>query len=95
MKKPGADNVVKKKVVIRNELGMHVRPASVFARTAGGFNSTVMVRKGEQYVDGKSIMQLLMLGALQGTEIYIEAEGGDAEEAVSALEEIVQNNFGE
>ena len=88
-------NAIRKKLVIQNELGMHVRPASLFARTAGKFNSSIMIRKGEQYVDGKSIMQLLMLGALQGTEIVIEAEGDDSDEAVAALEEIVQNNFGE
>ncbi len=88
-------NVIKKKLVIQNELGIHVRPASLFARTAGKFNSTIMVRKGEQCVDGKSIMQLLMLGALQGAEIVVEAEGDDSDEAVAALEEVVQNNFGE
>ncbi len=88
-------DAVRKKLVIANELGMHVRPASLFARTAGKFNSSVMVKKGEQHVDGKSIMQLLMLGALQGTEIIVEAEGDDSDEAVAALEEIVQNNFGE
>ncbi len=86
---------MKKKVVIQNELGMHVRPASAFARTAGKFESSVTVRKGEQAVDGKSIMQLLMLGALQGTELEIEAVGDDAIEALSALEEVVNNNFGE
>jgi phosphotransferase system HPr (HPr) family protein len=86
---------VSKKFVIQNELGVHVRPASLFARTAGKFSSTVIVKKGEQVVDGKSIMQLLMLGALQGTEIVIEAEGEDADEALGALEEIIQNNFGE
>lgn len=88
-------NVIKKKLVIQNELGIHVRPASLFARTAGKFNSAIMVRKGEQCVDGKSIMQLLMLGALQGAEIVVEAEGDDSDEAVAALEEVVQNNFGE
>ncbi len=88
-------DVVRKKLVIANELGMHVRPASLFARTAGKFNASVMVKKGEQHVDGKSIMQLLMLGALQGTEIIVEAEGDDSDEAMAAIEEIVQNNFGE
>ncbi len=89
------ENVIKKKVVINNDLGMHVRPASLFAQTAGKFSSIVMVRKKNQLVDGKSIMQLLMLGALQGTELVLEAEGDDAEEALSALEEIIADNFGE
>lgn len=93
--KQAEGGAVKKKLVVQNELGIHVRPASLFARTAGKFNSEVMVRKGDQCVDGKSIMQLLMLGALQGTEIEVEAEGDDADEAVAAIEEVVQNNFGE
>lgn len=95
MSSKGENGVVRKKLVIKNELGMHVRPASLFARTAGGFSSSITVIKGKQQVDGKSIMQLLMLGALQGSEVVIEADGEDADEAVAALEEVVHNNFGE
>ncbi len=91
----GSDEFVKKKVVIQNELGIHVRPASMLASTAGRFKAMIMIRKDSQVVDGKSIMQILMLGALQGTELTIEAQGADADAAVAALVEVVQNNFGE
>lgn len=95
MNKEDGSSAVRKKVVIKNDLGLHVRPASLFARTAGKFSSSISVRKDRQEVDGKSIMQLLMLGALQDTELVIEADGQDADAAIAALEEIVHNNFGE
>jgi phosphocarrier protein len=66
-----------------------------FVDTASGCQSRVTVRRGEQEVDGKSIMQMLMLAATEGTELEIEAEGEDAEEAVRRLAELVHSGFGE
>ena len=83
------------KVVIGNQLGLHARPAMSFVDTANGFTADVRVKKGSQSVDGKSIMQMMMLAATQGTQLRIEAEGDDAEDAIAALCELVESNFGE
>ncbi len=82
-------------VVITNPLGLHARPAMSFVDTANGFDSDIRVRKGEQVVDGKSIMQMMMLAATEGTELQVTAEGLDAEEAVSALQALVDRRFDE
>lgn len=66
-----------------------------FVDTASTFASDIRVQKGEQTVDGKSIMQLMMLAATQGTELRITAEGSDAPAAISALRDLVQRNFDE
>lgn len=82
-------------VTIQNRLGLHARPAMSFVDTASTFSSNVRVRKGEQEVDGKSIMQLMMLAATQGTELHITADGSDAREAVDALRDLIQRKFDE
>jgi phosphocarrier protein len=74
------------KVRILNLQGMHIRPATAFVETARRFQSSVFVIKDGQRVDGKnSPLELLLLGALQGTELVLEVSGPDAREAVAAL----------
>ena len=82
-------------VVIVNKLGMHARPAMSFVDTASGFKSDIQVTKDGQAVDGKSIMQLMMLAATAGSELHIQAEGPDAEQAVEALVKLVDSKFDE
>lgn len=82
-------------ITIRNRLGLHARPAMSFVDTANSFASDIRIQKGEQAVDGKSIMQLMMLAATQGTELTITADGPDADAAISALSELVESNFDE
>ncbi len=86
---------VRTQVVIRNKLGMHARPAMSFVDVANGFKSDVRVRKGDQVVDGKSIMQVMMLAATQGTELEIEATGDDAQKAIDKLVALVDRHFDE
>lgn len=83
------------KVKIANKLGLHARPAMSFVDAASGFASVITVAKGSQKVDGKSIMQLMMLAATHGTELHITAEGQDAEQAVTALKELIESRFDE
>ena len=85
----------KASITINNRLGLHARPAMSFVDTANSFNADIRVHKGEQVVDGKSIMQLMMLAATQGTELDIAAEGEDADEAIQALIDLVDRNFDE
>jgi phosphocarrier protein HPr len=82
-------------VVIQNKYGLHARPAAEFVKQAHKFTCDVWVRKGDLEVNGKSIMGMMMLAAEQGSEIVIRASGGDAEEAVDALTEMVMTRFGE
>lgn len=83
------------RVTVTNELGMHARPAMAFVDLANRFACSVHVRKGEQVVDGKSIMHMMMLAATQGTELTIEADGSDAEAAIASLAELVNRKFDE
>ena len=80
-------------VQIVNRAGMHARPASEFVRTAGGFKSEVRVEKDGLEVNGKSIMGVLMLAAEEGSDLIIRAEGDDAEQALSALADLVARGF--
>lgn len=66
-----------------------------FVELAKTFNATVHLCRGEQRVDGKSIMQIMMLAATRGTQLEIIAEGEDAPEACTALEDLVGRGFDE
>jgi phosphocarrier protein len=82
-------------VKILNRLGLHARPAMALVDAAGRFSSDITICKGSQKVDAKSIMQIMMLAATQGTELKIEAEGNDADEAIAALKALVDGKFDE
>lgn len=83
------------RVTIVNQLGMHARPATLFTDTAHEFRASVRVAKGDEVVDGKSIMHLMMLAATRGTELEITAEGEDAQACVDALVRLIGNGFDE
>ena len=82
-------------VKITNTQGLHVRPADMFVKRAVQFTSQIDVVKDHERVDGKSIMNLLMLAAVAGTELRLIATGPDAQQAVDALAELVSQNFHE
>jgi phosphocarrier protein HPr len=82
-------------LIIEHEVGLHARPASQFVQTAAKFASDIEVTHGEITANAKSILAVLTLGANQGAEITVKAEGPDAEQALGALEELVKSNFGE
>lgn len=84
-----------RQVTIINKLGLHARPAMQFVDVANSFKSSVKVWKGDQCVDGKSIMQMMMLAATEGTPLKIAAEGEDAVATLDALEKLVAGKFGE
>ena len=86
---------VTKDVIIKNRKGLHARASAKLVRLAETFKSNLYVCHQETCVPATSIMDLLMLGAAQGTPLTIEGMGIDADEAVSALAELVDNEFGE
>ena len=83
---------VKKTVTINNKQGLHARPAALFVQLANKFEADIVVRKAKDAVNGKSIMGILMLAAEKGSEVQIEADGIDAEEAVLELEKLVSKD---
>lgn len=78
-----------RKVVITNPQGFHMRPASAFAQLAGQYQSAVTVYKDGQAINGKSPLELMFLGAEQGTELLLEVSGPDARVAIDALAELM------
>ncbi len=79
-------------------MGLHARPAMQFVDLANQFTSEVRVLKGGDEpveADGKSVMQMIVLEATQGTPLTIEANGDDADEAVKQLAELFESKFGE
>ncbi|MCH2136193.1 MAG: HPr family phosphocarrier protein [Phycisphaerales bacterium] len=84
-------------VTVPNRLGLHARPAMLFAERAQTHAADVRVRRSDtdELVDGKSIMHLMMLAATKGTELVIEASGTDAQAAVDDLESLVRGGFSE
>lgn len=89
------DTIAKRELTITNRLGLHARPAALFVQLANKFTSDITVERGNEKVDGKSIMGVMMLAAGKGLKITVTARGVDAEEALSALEELVHGKFGE
>ncbi|MCP4268970.1 MAG: phosphoenolpyruvate--protein phosphotransferase, partial [Candidatus Brocadiaceae bacterium] len=87
---------IERRTKIINTNGLHARPATRFAEEANKFNSEIFVRtESKEEVNGKSIIDLLTLGAKKGTEIYITAEGDDDENALDVLEGLVNDRFNE
>ena len=88
-----SNSPVKRVVVVPNKQGMHARPAEMFVRRAQQFQSKIAIVRDDYRIEAKSIMNLLTLGAAQGTELTLEAEGSDAQEAIDALAEVVEKDF--
>lgn len=85
----------RKRITIINKLGLHARAAAKFVKLASSFDSEVRLARGGHVVNGKSIMGVMMLAAAKGTELELAVEGRDAKEAVSKLEQLVLERFGE
>ena len=82
--------VCETEIEIKNAEGLHMRPAMQFVDVANRFDSEIGVSNGETDVDGKSIMQISMLAATCGTRLRLRAEGPDAQEAIDALRQLVE-----
>lgn len=77
--------MVSVKYTIKNEEGLHARPASDFCKTASSFKSTIRVIKDGEEFEAKSMLMVLCVGAVQGDEIELTAEGEDEQQAIDAL----------
>jgi len=81
-------------VFITHPVGLHARPATVFVKQASQFKSSISVTNGARKANAKSILSILSLGAVKGSQITIRAEGEDAREALLTLKDLVETNFG-
>lgn len=86
--------MLKATTTIINKAGLHARAAAKLVELTGGLESAVQIGY-DKMVDGKSILSLMMLAAVQGTEISIEVDGADEERALSAILELIANRFDE
>lgn len=82
-----------KDVTVENSVGLHARPATFFIQKANEFKSSIWVEKEERRVNAKSLLGVLSLGIMGGTDIRIIADGADEEEAVSSLVQLVESGF--
>ena len=82
-------------IAVTNKDGLHARPAALFVQTTTRFKCSVKVRKGDQEVDGKSIMGLMMLAAEEGSKVIITADGADETGVLEALQKLFESRFGE
>ena len=87
--------MIEREFIIRNKVGLHARPASLFVQTAKKFESKITIRKEENEVNAKSIIGVLSLGAEKGDRVVIKIEGEDEREALKEIEELFNTNFGE
>ena len=85
------NHTFKFKVVLKNELGLHARPASLFVESTKKFKSKILITKDGKTVDAKSIISVLTLAVEKGDEIEITCEGEDAEEASQVLKNLLEN----
>jgi phosphocarrier protein HPr len=88
-------SAVEEDMMILNKLGMHLRPAQQFVQTVLRFECDVYLQKDSQRVNAKSIMGLLTLAAAQGARLLVICDGVDAEDAMTAIRELISSGFGE
>ena len=82
-----------KEIIIRDEAGIHARPAASIVKLAGRFTSNVSIEFGEKIANAKSILALMKLGVKGNTAVIIKAEGIDEQDAINALSMAIENNF--
>ena len=87
--------MIERDIEIKNKLGLHARAAAKLVHTAARFRSDIKIRKGDEEVDGKSILGILLLAAGRGTTITVKANGDDEAEAVEAIEKLIDAKFDE
>lgn len=87
--------MISKEVVINNQVGLHARPATFFIQKANEFKSSIWIEKEDRRVNAKSLLGVLSLGIVKGTEVHIVADGVDENEAITTLSELIDSDFSE
>ncbi len=84
-----------RQIEIKNKLGLHARAAAKLVHIAAKFKSDIKIRKGDEEVDGKSILGILLLAAGRGSTIAVRANGEDENAAIDAIQELIDRKFDE
>ena len=84
-----------KETTVKNQVGLHARPATFFIQKANEFKSSIWIEKDDRRVNAKSLLGVLSLGIAQNVSVNIIADGSDEQQAVDALCELVNSNFNE
>ena len=84
--------MITKEVVIKNQVGLHARPATFFIQKANEFKSSIWVEKEERRVNAKSLLGIMSMGIITGSTVTLSAMGPDAEAAVNALDTLLQRD---
>ncbi|HEX8252302.1 MAG TPA: HPr family phosphocarrier protein [Thermoanaerobaculia bacterium] len=87
--------MIERSIEIKNKLGLHARAAAKLVHTAARFKADVKVRKGDEEVDGKSILGILLLAAGRGSTVTLRADGVDERDALDAIEKLIDEKFDE
>ena len=87
--------MIERDIEIKNKLGLHARAAAKLVHTAARFKCEIKIRKGDEEVDGKSILGILLLAAGRGSTIKVKADGVDEREALEAIEKLIDAKFDE
>lgn len=86
---------VERTFTVKNQMGIHARPAAMIVRVTNRFVSEIFFEKDDEQVNGKSIMGLMMLAAGKGSQIKALAAGADAESLLEALATLFESKFDE
>jgi phosphocarrier protein HPr len=87
--------VIERSIEIKNKLGLHARAAAKLVHVAARFKANIKIRKGDEEVDGKSILGILLLAAGRGSSVLVKAEGEDERDALDAVEKLIDAKFDE
>lgn len=87
--------MIKKKVTIVNDAGLHARPAAALVKLASKFNADFSIHMYGYTINGKSILGVMTLAAEKGAELELELDGPDEEEAMEAITDLIEDGFGE
>ena len=85
--------MIKEKVIIKNEIGLHARPATLFVNVADQYQSDVRIIKDGMEVNGKSILSLLAIAAEKGSEVILIVEGKDEKKAFEDLKAVLEGTY--
>ncbi len=81
-----------KEIIVRCESGLHNRQATYFVQKANEFSCAITLESGNRKMNAKSLLGIMSLGVITGTVVTITASGPNAEEAVNALEALLQRD---
>ena len=87
--------MISRDLEIKNKLGLHARAAAKLVHTAARFKSDLKIKKGDEEVDGKSILGILLLAAGRGSVVTVRADGEDERAALDAVEQLIDGKFDE